>query len=593
MKSTSVEQFSKKEQKEKAQQRAGDLIAVLAITLLVLLLNLNGWSVLEASEARYAEISREMFRSGNWLHPQLLNIWHYHKPPVVFWITSLGYQLFGVNAFGARFCLQLSLVAQGALVYGITERLFSRDAYPRIEKSASQPQPLLATLIYLSFPLSIVGARNLTTDSFLTTLVLLVVYCMSAYYCQRKVWGIYGSALSISLGFLTKGPAIFVVPFFFWIYLMWGRKADYRVPIKHLLVALVLCVGIGLSWYVYVSQQVPELADYFVGRQVIDRVSDDQAFDRAKPAWYYPLILITTTLPWTVLYLASLFRPGYKLIKNRPARQLSIYWLLLPFVIFALSSSKLMMYLLPIYPGIAIALASLLPHLPTSELRGLTRLFIGFYELLGALLLFGVPIAQRLGADIAVTWPMISIALLVLLVPPIVYLLVQQPRLRLCAIAFLSMLALTLYSSYFLQANELLLGGTRPLAQFIKAQGLQDRPVLVYNKLLPSLAFNLDRDIITINDDASGQEIARETQFQADDRWRQYWVYSSSARVERVFGSVSAIALHAGHPRRHSRKLELAATKLPQLGKNRPLANLLSAKPNSVRKKQTSLESRQ
>ena len=536
------------------QKQNTALVWVLAIALLTLLINLNGWSVLEASEARYAEISREMFRSGNWLHPALLNIWHYHKPPVTFWLTSLGFQLFGVNAFGARFFLQLSLIAQGALTYGIAERLFRPSA---TENPGDRLRPLLATLIYLSFPLSVLGARNLTTDCFLTTLVLATVYCMSAYYCQRQVWGIYGSALVIGVGFLTKGPAIFVVPFFFWFYLMLARKENYRVPILHLLVACVLCIGIGLSWYVYVSGEVSGLADYFIGKQVVARVTDDQAFDRAKPFWYYPLILVTTTLPWGFLYITSWIQPK----KSRPVsklqsaevKQLSIYWLLLPLVIFSLSSSKLMLYLIPIYPGIALVLACSLVNLAPSTLKGLTRLFFGFYELIGGLALFGVIIAQQLGADIVVTWPVIAIALFLLLIPPIVCLLIHSPPLRISVMAFLCMMTLTLYGSYFLQANELLIGGTRPLAQFIKAQGLQDQPVLVYNHLLPSLAFNLDRDTITINDEDASM-ISRETQFQANDDWRKYWVYShrpeARAYLEALAASPSTLVTREDVPDR-------------------------------------------
>ena len=89
----------------------------MAIALIALLFNLDSYSVLEASEARYAEISREMFRSANLLQPTLLNIFHFHKPPVTFWLTGIGFQLFGVNAFGARFWLQLSLILQGILIY--------------------------------------------------------------------------------------------------------------------------------------------------------------------------------------------------------------------------------------------------------------------------------------------------------------------------------------------------------------------------------------------------------------------------------------------------------------------------------------------
>jgi 4-amino-4-deoxy-L-arabinose transferase-like glycosyltransferase len=89
------------------------LYLILAIAALALLFNLNSWGVLEASEAGYAEISREMFGSGNLLQPTLLNIWHFHKPPITFWLTDLGLELFKVSALGARFVLQLSLILQG------------------------------------------------------------------------------------------------------------------------------------------------------------------------------------------------------------------------------------------------------------------------------------------------------------------------------------------------------------------------------------------------------------------------------------------------------------------------------------------------
>ena len=127
---------------------------------------------------------------------------------------------------------------------------------------------------------------------------------------------------------------------------------------------------------------------------------------------------------------------------------------------------------------------------------------------------------------------------------------------RLGLMAWFSVLAIAIYGGYFIGANELLIGGTRPLAQFIQAQGLQDEPVLVYGKLLPSLAFNLDRDIITISDDSEGYGVERETQFQASsqtgDRWQQFWIYpdqpDSKRYLERLVQAPSVLVVRGATP---------------------------------------------
>ena len=90
------------------------LIFVLAGTMLA---TSNLWGVVETSEARYAEISREMLLSGDWLHPTLLKIHHYHKPPITYWITAVAYSVFGISAFAARFFLIAAYCAQVVIIF--------------------------------------------------------------------------------------------------------------------------------------------------------------------------------------------------------------------------------------------------------------------------------------------------------------------------------------------------------------------------------------------------------------------------------------------------------------------------------------------
>jgi 4-amino-4-deoxy-L-arabinose transferase len=133
---------------------------------------------------------------------------------------------------------------------------------------------------------------------------------------------------------------------------------------------------------------------------------------------------------------------------------------------------------------------------------------------------------------------MILAALFVFAVPLLTYRLVKvDQQLRLGAIAMCSLLTFFIYGGYLIGANELSFGGTRPLAKFIQTQGLADEPVLVYNRLLPSLAFNLDRDLITLNNGG----VERETQFQTNDDWKQFWLdLHEPAAVEKLTNLVQS-----------------------------------------------------
>ena len=85
------------------------LYIFLGIAFFVLVFMVGNWGLTESSEARYATIAKEMLETNDFINPTLLGIKHLHKPPITYYITALGFKLFGVNAFGATiFNWQLS-----------------------------------------------------------------------------------------------------------------------------------------------------------------------------------------------------------------------------------------------------------------------------------------------------------------------------------------------------------------------------------------------------------------------------------------------------------------------------------------------------
>jgi len=473
---------------------------LLAVYGLVLFLFMNNWGTVESSEARYAEIAREMLVSGDWIHPQLLNIHHYHKPPFTYWITAFGYLLFGINSFGARFFLAVSGLVQLLLIYQIARHFFK-----------DKTKALAAGLIYATLPLVIISIRGLTTDSYLQTFILLSIYCFIQWRTTQRVVWLYLIAIACAAGFLTKGPLILILPVFF---VIGFYKTLPKVSFSyHHLLSFLLFIVIGFSWFIYLAVENSQFIRYFLFRHTYERMANAGVFSRSEPFWYYLLYAPLTALPWTIFLIKGFISTRWRNV-NPTIKKMAIFLVLLPITFFSLSSSKLILYVMPAFAGIAILSAYFLFHL--EKLPRIENYVLGYFTLI-CLSFFGINQVDK------------SIALPpVLLIPPVVTILVLVGiRIfkslssvdRILLSAFVFTVFLLAYGAWFMKFNELKINSTRSLAAWIKDNQLQDRNILVYNRLLPSLAFHLNDDIISLHD--GNRYLKREVNFEKDEAWKQ------------------------------------------------------------------------
>ena len=113
----------------KGAPRQGILIFIVVFfSLVVLFFNLGKRSFWEPDEGRYAEISREMVESGDWLTPRLNYIKHFDKPPITYWLIGSSFKFLGQSEFAAHLPLVILALGGVLVTYSLAKELFGRRA---------------------------------------------------------------------------------------------------------------------------------------------------------------------------------------------------------------------------------------------------------------------------------------------------------------------------------------------------------------------------------------------------------------------------------------------------------------------------------
>ena len=474
------------------------MILLLAFVAMALFFNLGAWSVTESSEARYAEIAKEMVQTGDWLHPQLMGIYHYHKPPMTYWLTALSYKVMGISPFSARFLLQISVLLQIWLVYKIALIFFKR----------SNPA-FLSAMLYASFPSLIIGSRALTTDTFLALFVLAALYFWFNFLEDKRPLNLLICYAFLGIGFLTKGPVVLIVPVLIWIYQGLAMKQNMG-SLKIHLAGIALMFGIGLSWFVFLQAEDDRFLNYFLFKHTIDRFATD-TFHRGQPIWFYAVVLLVTAFPWVIILLQKIPLKRAD-IGNKGA--LLVMWVLLPLIFFSLSQSKLVLYILPLYSGLAIGSIYYWERLVDSKQKIWERLQLGFHVLV-MLALVALPlIDSKITLNFKFYFIWFITASLLSAIQKVDIFRVDRTVIS----AFIFTMGLTGMSTYFMSQNPGLTNDTHRVTEWILKNKPSTKEVFIYNKRLPSVLFNSNLKVISVYD--GDESLNRETQFQDNQEWK-------------------------------------------------------------------------
>ncbi|MFN0086429.1 MAG: ArnT family glycosyltransferase [Blastocatellia bacterium] len=361
------------------------LPALVVLCAVVFFYGLGWLPFLGPDEPRYAQVAREMSERGDWVTPRLGGIVWFEKPALTYWLSGLGYALFGENEFGARAGVAFVASLGVWMLYAFGRRRGSPE-------TGFWMAAVLATCgIWPGF------ARGATFDLPLSVAMEMALLAFFLWEEERErprsaLW-FYLFAFGLGLALLAKGlvglvlPAIIIGPY---LLLTGGWR---RLPrLRLFLSGGAVLLGTAAVWYgpVIAINGWAFIREFFIGHH-FERYLTNK-YRHPQPVYFFPMVVLAGSFPWTLYLIAEVggsIRTGRDLLKDR-LRLFALLWLLVPIVFFLFSGSQLPGYILPVFPAVALLIGRemrtfrLWVGVMTGlliALTGLAALFIGGREL--------------------------------------------------------------------------------------------------------------------------------------------------------------------------------------------------------------------
>lgn len=368
------------------------------------------WDIppVDRDEARFAQASRQMWESGDFVVPRIQDRARLNKPPLVYWLQCGSIALLGDApgqwANGNIWVFRLPSVLCAVASVLLTWRLGLRMMDPR---AAALGAALLAVC-----PMVAWDAHQARADQLL---LMTVVGAQGALWCcwsdarrGRSVRTIawVGLWVWIGLGVLAKGPitpliALLTVAALCWLSRGWRWIAGLRPMVGFAVVCAivapwVLAVGSQVGWSVYLST---------IWDETIGRSAGAKEGHWGPPGYHLVLLCV---LFWPGVLMTGLAVRRAWGLRRRGPEVFLLAWILPSWIVFELVSTKLPHYTMPLYPAVALLSARAVLAAETRRLPGLqewgTRIGLALWVLIGVgIMAAGAALLEALarhGADV-------------------------------------------------------------------------------------------------------------------------------------------------------------------------------------------------
>ncbi|MDO5563526.1 MAG: glycosyltransferase family 39 protein [Synergistaceae bacterium] len=469
-------------------------IALVIAILALYFVPLGSHALLEPDEGRYSEIPREMIETGDYVTPMLNYVKYFEKPVLLYWMNAGSFAVFGQNEFAARFATAVCAVL-GALVTGML------GAYIY----GSLAGLLAGVITALSLLYFAVGTINITDMplSFFITLAMASFYV--GHIERNRLWYLVFYA-AMALGLLTKGLVAVVLPggIIFW-YIIFTHK--WRIIIEALyLPGILLFFLISAPWFWLVCRANSDFFHFFFIQEHFLRYAT-KMHNRYEPFWFFLPMIPAGLMPWTA-FLFSLFgsdsvvRSPYH-FEKRDANTYLLLWFGVILLFFSLSSSKLIPYIVPCIPPLAILMGADIARMVDNERwhGGAVAWMFGIALVFSAALIGYAFIGKELPME-----QTLPIALKVsggLLFGPLAAMWFSAPRRNNFSVAVVALCLSSLLFIFGLQGIYKIMGETRSMkavSEVIIKEQQPDETIAAYGEILQGIPFYTKQRVLLVDE---------------------------------------------------------------------------------------------
>ena len=397
-----------------SHRRAAGLLVV--FSLLAFLPGFFQIPPVDRDEARFAQATKQMLESGQYIDIRFQDEVRYKKPVGIYWLQ--------VAAVKAGEAVGIPQARTTIWLYRLPSLIGATGAvlltYWTALAFVARRTALLAALMMASSVLLGVEARLAKTDAMLLFTCVAAMGALARIYLMNRrtpelavSWRLPAILwTALAAGVLLKGPLILMFVGLTALTLSIADRSGRWLWSLRPVAGFAWLIVLVLPWFAAIVAKSG--ATFFtdaIGQDMLAKVTGGQESHGAPPGTYFALFWVTF---WPGSVLAGLAAPRVWQARREPGARFLLAWLIPSWLVFEAVITKLPHYVLPLYPAIAILIAGILEGGGLVTKRWLVRGTAGWFVFPAAIAIAVVVAFIIIGRDLGfIAWPFAAAAAIV------------------------------------------------------------------------------------------------------------------------------------------------------------------------------------